>query len=65
MRFHKLDEVVILLAISGLLTFVKNLIGIVRFLYQFALTPSGAAVILVATLLLSCASLAVSLIRRS
>lgn len=65
MNFHNREVVLLVLAVGGVLAFAKDIASGIGVMYRFALTPQGLAATAVATLLLSVASLAVTLIRKS
>lgn len=60
---HTRSFLVLVLTLGGLVSFGKDLVAGVAYLYRAALTPQGLAVVVVVTMMLSGASLAVSLIR--
>ena len=65
MEFHNRQFVLLVLAVGGLIAFAKDIASGIGAMYRFALTPQGLAALVVATLILSAASLAVVLIRKS
>ena len=56
--------IVLVLAVGGLISFGKDLVAGVTYLYRIALTPQGLALLVVSTMLLSAASLCVAVLRR-
>jgi hypothetical protein len=59
MKFHTREVVVIAVTVGGLVAFAKEIALGVGGLYQFALKPQGLAALVVASTMISAASLAV------
>lgn len=62
--FHNRDEVLLALAVGGLVAFAKDISAGVRSLYELGLTPQGLSAMVVASLLIGLATLFVVTIRR-
>ena len=65
MNFHKREAIVLLVVVGGLWAFGEKVVKAIGLLYRFALTPPGLAALVLATMLLSLATLTVVLIRRT
>ena len=63
-KFHNFPSVLLALAFGGLIALAKELAVGVIILYRYALTSQGLAALVVASLILSTATLIVSMIRR-
>jgi len=65
MKFHTRESVLVLLAVGGFVELARNLGDWVDSMYIFAQTPRGLAALVVASVLLSGASLVTALIRKA
>lgn len=63
-QFHNRHAVLLALAVGGIIALAKDFVAGVSLLHSFALTPKGLATVVVATFLVSVASLFVTFLRR-
>lgn len=64
-QFYDQKTVLVALAVGGLIALAKDIVLGVTQLYEFALTPRGLAAIVVASVLVSLATLTIVVIKES
>lgn len=64
LTLHNRESILAVLAVGGLLGLFKEIVAGVIALYRLALTPQGAAAVLVGTFLLAAAAVLVGLLRK-